>query len=593
LVEDRRVPFLRFIFLLLLVAVCSPIGAAAGQPSVEAVDRLLRVGASGLALRVIGEEQPQFSRSPVAWQRWERLRLRILESRGDWSALIARVAEYPPALPDDFATSAQESLARAHLARGDAEAAGAVIAGLIWGQAQETAMVSERRARLTRWRALLVESQLLAGRLGEAETTVLRYRLDYGADPRGWRLSRAKALIRVGRDDEARALLADVESTEVRYLKLLLRARDAALDPVELLSEMAPLLGEGRLVAAERAQLWASLASAAARYRDHQVRVTAMEQAVALRGAQHARDRFVAIEADDLWNAYQDYAAALGNQAQLLVGRFDDWLALADRYGGAGDVEARALYAYLSNQNRDARVADAARSGLVNALARESRGLRILGALYLDSRRHADIAALDPALRAPLVAYALAESHPDLAGQLLAGLDAQARRGLSARWRAPVAVALIADDRIDEALALFGEDDEPSARAEPVSTQALVRVAMALQTAGEYAHAARLLATALRSAESPWERRELLLLAAEAEAGAGQHARAARLYIESAAVPGGGPADAWSRAARLQAARALSEAGLDADAVRVLESTLADSGQPDVRVLVEHALRRF
>ncbi|NIM27678.1 MAG: hypothetical protein GTO67_06160, partial [Gammaproteobacteria bacterium] len=84
---------------------------------------------------------------------------------------------------DDFSSRAGESLARAHLADGDAEAAGALIAGLIWGRAQDTAMVDERSARLRRWRALLGEAQLLAGRLSEAETTVLRYRLDYGASP--------------------------------------------------------------------------------------------------------------------------------------------------------------------------------------------------------------------------------------------------------------------------------------------------------------------------------------------------------------------------------------------------------------------------
>jgi tetratricopeptide (TPR) repeat protein len=586
LVENKCVPFF-------LAALLLPLSAAAGKSTLEDIDRLLEAGAVMLALHVIAQEQPEFSSSPFNWQRWERRRLAILESRADWPVVIERVTGYPASLPDDFSISARESLTRSHLAVGNAEAAGTIIAGLIWGTAQDTAMVGERIARLERWRALLVESRLLAGQTEDAQTTVLRYRLDYGDDPGGWRLAHAKASIRAGRSDEARELLAGLETTEVAYMKLLLRAGDASVDPVELLSEMAPMLGEGRLVAAQRAQLWASLAGAAARYRDHEVRVTSMEQAVALRGPLQARDRFVRVDADDLWDAYEDYAAALGNEAHLLVGRFDAWLALAEQYSGVGDVKARALYAYLAIQNRDPRAAGIARTGLVTALAQQPRGLRILGALYLDSRRYPDIAAIPPALRAPLVAHALAESRLDVAGQLLTGLDRQARQALPLRWRAPVAVALIGNDRVDEALPLFGEDFAAGENPKPMLVEALVRVALALQTAGEYAHSARLLSRALAFATSPWERRELLLLAAESEARAGQHERAARHYIESAAVPGGGPADTWSRAARLQAARSLAQAGLDADAVGVLESTLADSPPADARVLVEHVLRRF
>ena len=577
----------------LLIVFRLPVAAAAAVGTVEDVERLLDVGAGTLALRVIGQDQPKYSERPVGWQRWERHRLAILESRGDWTALTRRVAEYPPSLPDDFSVFASESAARAHLALGDAMAAAAITVGLIWGPAQDTAMVDERVERLMRWRALLVESYLLGGRLLDAQTTVLRYRLDYGDDPDGWRLAHAKALVRAGRDAEARRLLIGLETTEVAYMKLLLRARDITVDPVVLLSEMGPLLGEGRLLGAERAQLWASLAGAAARYRDHEMRVSAMEQAVALRAPLEARDRFVDIDADALWDAYDEYAQALANESHLLVGRFDAWLALAEQYAGAGDLRARALYAYLSRQKRDARAAGVAAAGLAATLAREAGGLRILGALYLDSRRYPKISEIPATLRAPLVAQAVSESRLDVAEQLLVGLGTKAREALPLEWRAPVAVALIGNDRVDEALALFDEDFNAGAEPLPTAVNAAVGVALALQTAGEYAHSAALFSRALALVEAPWERRGLLLLAAESEARAGRHERAARLYIESAAVPGGGPADAWFHAATLQAARSLAQAGLGEDAVGVLESALADSPRLDTRVSVEHALRRF
>jgi tetratricopeptide (TPR) repeat protein len=140
---------------------------------------------------------------------------------------------------------------------------------------------------------------------------------------------------------------------------------------------------------------------------------------------------------------------------------------------------------------------------------------------------------------------------------------------------------------------LFGADFDAGGSQQPMAVDAAVRVALALQAAGEHEHAAALLSRLLAIAPRPRQRRELLLLAAEAEGRAGRNDRAARLYIESAAVPDGGPADAWSYSASLEAARALVRAGLAEDAVGVLQRALVNSSGSDQRVLVEHVLRRF
>lgn len=580
----------RFRIVLLILA---GIPAVTAATTVDAVDQLIDAGAVSLALRVIGEEQPDYASSAIAWQRWESRRLAILELQQRWPEIIERVAAYSSPLADDFWIIAEEAAARAHLASGEPQAASAIIAALIWGTAQDTARVDERSDRLSRWRAMLTDAYLLAGQIPDAETAALRYRLDYGDNPQGWRLAHVKALVREGRNQAAREELIGLDSTEAAYLKLMLRARNISVDPVELLGDMRPLLGEGRLLPAERAQLWAALADSAARYRDHEIAVTAMEQALALDAPIAAWDRFVPAKADALWDAYRAYAASLANESQLLVGRFDAWLDLADQFKASGDPRARALFAYLSLQKRDPRVADRARAGLVSALSREPHGLRILGSLYLESRQYADRSAIPAGVRAPLVAYAVEESRFDLAKRLLAGLDPAARRGLSRQWRAPLAVALIADGKVDEAVALFSDDANDDVRGDPQAIDTNLRVARALQVAGEYAHGAALLSRTLAMARSPAQRRALLFLAAQAEARAGHEARAARLYIQSAAVPDGRPVDAWSRSARLQASRALAGAGLEADAERVLETILVEHIRPDERDFLEHASGRF
>jgi tetratricopeptide (TPR) repeat protein len=588
-VENKCVPF----FALVLIVLGAPAFSAA-ETTVADLDRLVDAGAPSLALGVIEREGPAFTASPVRWQRWERRRLAILETLQDWPAIIEQVDGYPTPLPDDFQVRASESAARAHTALGDGHAAAAILAGLVWGSTRDTALARERAERLTRWRGLLIDAYLVSGRLADAETAALRFGLDHGRPPAGWRVAHAKALIRANRNAEARERLLGLETTQVTYMKLLLRARNASADPIELLSAMAPYLGEGRLLEAERAQLWASLADAAGGYRDHEVRVTAMEQAVALDAPVAAEDRFVPVDADGLWDAYRDYAAALANEAHLLVGRFDAWLALADTLSVGGDVKARALYAYLSTQDRDAAVAESARGGLVSSLAGQSRGLRVLGALYLESRRHSALSAIPADLRGPLIAYCVEAGEPDVAAQLLAGLDGGARDALAPPWRGAVAVTLVGEGRVDEAVAMIEQSLPAGAAADPVTLDAAADVALALQTAGAYEQSAALFARLLAAAPAVGvERRELLLLAAEAEGLAGHHERSARLYIASAALPAGTPADAWSRRARLGAAGALARAGLAADAVSVLRATLEDDPGTDERVFVERRLRRF
>jgi hypothetical protein len=201
-----------------------------------------------------------------------------------------------------------------------------------------------------------------------------------------------------------------------------------------------------------------------------------MEQAVALRAPIAASSRFISVNADALWDAYGAYAVALANDSHLLVGRFDAWLALAEQYSGSGDVRARAMYAYLSTQQRDLNIAGIARKGLVSTLAREPRGLAVLSGLYLESSRYPEISAVPPSLRAPLIAYAVGASRRDLAGKLLPGLDAAARHGLALEWRAPVAVALIGTKRVDEAVALFDKDLVAGDGSPRMAVDAAVRV---------------------------------------------------------------------------------------------------------------------
>ena len=140
-------------------------------------------------------------------------------------------------------------------------------------------------------------------------------------------------------------------------------------------------------------------------------------------------------------------------------------------------------------------------------------------------------------------------------------------------------------------MALLKADFDPVEGLPKSAKAAAIAVARALQVAGEQQRAAALLSRALAAARDPWERRELALLTAEAEDRAGHPDRAARLYIESAAVPGGAATDVWSRMARREASGALARSGLADDAEAVTQTALGDGPGPEERVWLEHARR--
>jgi hypothetical protein len=575
---------------LFAVVTATTLGATFPAPaeqggSLAEVDALVQAGAPSLALAVVERHQPFFLFDAVAWEQWERRRLRLYADGNQWSSLLARLSQHPGTTREPLRRFALELGAEAHLALGDGDGARDAYARLIWGRAGEAPAAAGDD--LARWRAGLAHGYLLAKHPEDAHAATLRYRLDYGEDAPGWRLAYAEALVRSGSDTEARELLAGLDHPRADFLRLLLLARDPGMDPDTLLLEAAASLDDGSLDADLRAQLWAALAQVAARYRDHEVRVTAMEQALALGPVGNRTEGFVTIDGDQLWDAYDDHAGVLANQAHLLVGRFDSWLALADQQAVSDPLKARALYAHLSREGRAPDIAERARRGLLVMLAGEPRGLNILGGLYLDSRRYGRPESIPAAARAPLLAVAEGESRRALAEGLAGEFTSEDGDAVPAPWRAPVALALIAEGRAAQAAALVAGDLSPGGATRVPDGDSALGVGLALVGAGEAKAARALLARALATpgrTEDPG----LLYALALANRGIDDHREAARLFLHSAGAGGGSGGDAWAALMALEAARSLTEAGLERDAEGVLAGALGGEGS----AVVEHLLAR-
>ncbi|MCW9088084.1 MAG: hypothetical protein OQK54_00945, partial [Gammaproteobacteria bacterium] len=81
----QRCVGVRFFYLCLLLMLVQPVAATAEE--LNEIARLAKGGAAELALKLLEENQPEYARGDTQWLRWERMRVRIMEQRGDWQTL--------------------------------------------------------------------------------------------------------------------------------------------------------------------------------------------------------------------------------------------------------------------------------------------------------------------------------------------------------------------------------------------------------------------------------------------------------------------------------------------------------------------------
>ena len=122
-----------------------------------------------------------------------------------------------------------------------------------------------------------------------------------------------------------------------------------------------------------------------------------------------------------LWQCYEMLASDIANTNQLLVGSFDEWLALIDS-GLTTPGATRALFAFLVLNGSQA-IREIAEPRLIEALRAEPQGARVLHTLYLSSSPADEQAVVPETVRYPLIELALDDGRLALARELADGLD--------------------------------------------------------------------------------------------------------------------------------------------------------------------------
>ncbi len=579
-----------FLFPLFFLLILPP---AAQAVELAEITRLAKGGASQLALSLISEHQPDYQNSAAKWQRWERVRVRIMQQHGRWAELAEHLGGYPDNLPDEFRLWGQQRRANALINAGQYAAARQLLRGLIWQSTEEDAQATQNLAQLRR---LVMQSYLEQGHIDDAYVAMLRYQQDYSEEDSDALLLRARVLLAAGRPADSLELLNKMQSGGVvEALRMLATVRNG--------SGTAAALKQARaVVAAEEEEqlrwLWLGvMAEAAAKLDSNANLVIAMERMLPLDSSAQlslSERRLFSLSADMLWQGYLGYAESVGNREQLLMGDDAAWLAAAEQTDARYPVRKRSLYTMLALRGADREMRERAHQALLAQFeGMGDEGIVLLRRLYLDSERYREKRTLPQSIAYRLVDEAIKSAELGLASTLLQQLPQPPGGTELFAWQMRRAkVFLLAGDYAEADRLLAALMPEAAALSDEQRDQ-VVQLLFDLQAVGEHEKAFRLLEAMYQHVPAIKLRRELLFWMADSRKAQSKHTDAARFYLQSATLGDNNSMDQWAQTARYQAAKSLSDAGLTRDASFIYRQLLKITKSPDRRSVLRHELQQL
>lgn len=519
------------------------------------VRRTADAGAQALALRRLEAAQPGHV-AAAAWFDWERLRLDLLEARGQDRQLLERVRGYGPevvARPE--ASALMLPAAGAALRSGDAVAARRWLQRLFAHAAVGAA--ADDAAQYRRARLLAIEVSLADRDADAAYRGMLRYQQDFGPlnpeEVEGF----VAGLLRLNKNSEAAQWLSQLGSRSHHAALLRLRAGLITAEAAAAQARAALLKSDDRSAI--------DLLEAAARVRsDRALLIEAAERRLDLLAAPlgNVSPEPEQTSAASLWRLYEEAALQGANEAQLLVGDDAGWLAHAKRIRPHQLSISRALLAYLGTRARDAALRADAQAQFVAAL-KEAGMARAALALFADSARF-PMQSLAPRVRHLLGELAVESKALDRAASYWRGLDAPPGLTIE-QWqvrRLGVAVeaGLQSDARVLASELLDG--------GRPLTTEGRKRMLEIGRNAverGQFESAEELLSRLQVRANGP-ERAAVLIARAQGHEASGRLHDAAAAYLDAALASPSPASDRDALQARDAAARLLIRIGMREDA---------------------------
>ena len=591
------------------VTVAVPYAATAGAPvdpnlvTLATASAMASAGAPSLALKLMDEHQPSFTDDAVGWMSWERERIYIYQSGGDWRGVIARAEHLPKDVGADFRAWEEMQAADGWLHLGDGADARALLLPLVWDKD-----APPDDAELAGLRRLIIRSYIANGRLDDARTAVIRYRQDYPKDSGDWPLLEARLFLKTRQPESALDVLQDVDGPEADMLALLASLRADELAPADVLAQAVKAGSDSKASESERVHAWVIAAEAADDLKNPAAHISALQEGLGIQAGLLDHDDVFPLTPDMLWDAYVSYGEELGNDLQLVVGDDQAWFVAASNRFDTDPIAAAALFTVVAWHAADPQQARVAHWQFATLIQKRALGDVVLRRLYLDSSRFKGVAAIPEGVRYLLVDDVLEIPDIPLASELMLGLDVPPPDTSPQAWQLKRAHVFILGGDPDAGIAalkdLLAAKQAPppattaagaklSAKDMPVDADDVLQVLFDLQTLHRDKDAIPFFEALLQMKLEPEQRRQMLYWTADSYKALGEYSKAAELYLRSALLLDPYAMDQWAQTARYQAAQALAKAGYIEDARNLYKGLMNATRDPAQQAVLQHDLQQL
>ena len=560
--------------------------------SLEQLSELTQIGLSGLAMRMIEQQQKLYPEFTPDWYAFEFRYIETLSALERWQEIIDRtdllLAKAVPGkqITPKIAGWFRSQKAMALLKLGDAEQALNEARSLLWeGRGED-------RDRTALWRRLIIRAYLQMGYAEDANKGLLKYRQDYGDYKSDWKLLQAQALLRANRPAEVVDLLADEESHTAKALRLLAAVRARPGYAGHYIKDIKTQLADASLTQPQQRAYFYVLYEAALKNKDPILATETAEQLLALSRTQAVLGESFTINADDLWRLYEQIGERAGNQYSLLKGDDAAWYKRAGELKKKEPVRARGMYAVVALTSNDEAKRQLAHKEIADSLATTDGGLEVVNQLYMQSSRAGSPENLPAEVRYRLVDHALSVGDIKLAATMMASLPQPPEGEGYFEWQMRKARVLILEGEYQQGEQVLKTSLQNITELNADMIDRYLQVVFDLQTVKRHEQALELFDLLPVSAMDDKLKREIYYWKAESNYEIERYDQAAMLYMKSAKAADETMTDLWAQSARFKASDALLKARLYDDAQyaysELLRITSSDSRKRLIRQKLQH-----
>mgnify|MGYP001822754732 CR=1 FL=1 len=298
------------------------------------------------------------------------------------------------------------------------------------------------------------------------------------------------------------------------------------------------------------------------------------------------------INADDLWDLYEQIGERTGNQYSLLKGNDSAWYKRADGIRKKEPVRARGLYAVIAFSSSEDLKRQSAHKAMADSLAVTDAGLEVINQLYMQSSRAGSPENLPAEVRYRLVDHALSVGDISLAATMMASLPEPPEGEGYFDWQMRKARVLILEGEYEQGEKELVMSLQNITELNTDMVDRYLQVVFDLQTIKRHEQALKLFDLLPIEAMDEKLKREIYYWKAESYYEIERYDQAALLYMKSAKAGDDTMTDLWAQSARYKASDALLKARLYDDAQyaysELLRITSSDSRKRLIRQKLQH-----